>query len=318
VSNDLRQSPAVPARNLFLVAYQDTAVPRTLAEVARLVEEEAPDVRARVLDNRRYRLRRYAMAVRPSLYVAFAPSRRLKPLRGKVFRGHSMPKTTQYEVLERHGLPVPRWAPLREDRPADLDGFGPYVVVKPDLGLKGAYVRIMRRERAHWRPMERPLPGGNPDLVVQEFIYTGQWPVTYRVTTLFGEVLYAVRGEGSHDPPPLEARYGFGDGGGGRTICGSSRRSSWTLVEDEDLLALARRAHELFADIPLLGTDIVRDAETGRPYVIETNPGGYTWHFGSAFDLALRERYGLELATQFDGLRRAARILAAKTRTDAC
>jgi hypothetical protein len=306
----------VKKRNLFLVPYVDHGIAAGLAEVARHAEEEAPDVRARVVHDRPHRLRRLAWAARPSLFFApFAP-RKLRPLRGTVLRCRSIPKTGQYEALERAGVPVPRWAPLRRDLDAKLEGFGPYVVVKPDLGRRGAHVKIKRRGRVRWRPIESPLRPGNTDLVVQEFVYTGRWPVCYRVTTLFGEVLSALRAEGSHAQPPLEGRFAFHESGG-RSICAHARGCLWSFTEDPEVLATARRAHEAFADVPVLGVDLVRDVETGRVQVLEVNPGGATWNFHSGFAEALQREFGLDLVAQFDALRRTASLLVARTRRDA-
>jgi hypothetical protein len=151
---------------------------------------------------------------------------------------------------------------------------------------------------------------------VQEFVYTGRWPVSYRVTTLFGEVLSALRAEGSHEQPALEGRYEFRPTGG-RSICGHARGSAWSFADDPEILAVARRAHEAFADVPVLGVDLARDVETGQVYVLETNPGGATWNFGSAFGDALHREFGLDLPRQFDALGRAAALLAERTRAAA-
>jgi hypothetical protein len=208
---------------------------------------------------------------------------------------------------------------LTRDRAPDLSAFGPYVVVKPDHALRGAYVRIVRRERVRWKPFECGFDPDNTDLLVQEFVYTGRWPVTYRVLTLFGEVLYASRAEGNHARRPLEGRYRFKGANhvGGVNIVGSARDSTWTLIDDPDVIDVARRAHAAFPEVPLLGVDVVRDAETGRVHVLETNPGGWAWHFASRAGREIQDQFGLDFEAQFDGVRKAARILAAKTRAEA-
>lgn len=302
------------AKNLLLVSYPDGPIAGSFEQVARFVRAHDPRVRPQVVTDRRYRGWRLRWALRPTLVFSPLALERLRVLRGAVFEGAPMPKSVQCARLDAAGVPVPRWARLTEGQPPDLSAFGPYVVVKPDQGLRGSFVRIVRRDRVRWKPAESGLDAGNTDSLVQEFVYTGRWPVTYRVLTLFGEVLYAVRGEGNHARRPLEGRYRFAGARdvGGVNIVGSARDGTWSLVDDPDVLDVARRAHAAFPEVGLLGVDVVRDAETGRVYVLETNPGGWTWHFASRTGLEVQEEFGLDLAGQFDGLRKAARVLVDK------
>ena len=292
-------------RNLFLVAYDDHRMAESLAEVGRHAREAAPEIRSFVIVDRPYRFHRFARALRPSLYFAPAVTRRLRPLRGAVLQGRSMAKSAQYEALEAVGVPVPRWARLTEREVPDLAEWPAYVVVKPDFGRRGAAVRIMRRERVRWEPIESPIFPGNTDLIVQEFIYTGRWPVCYRVSTLFGEPLYALRAEGSRGKRPLEARDAFGDGG--HAIRSSTAESTWSLCDDGDIIDLARRAHKALSHV-------VRDDGTGALAVLETNPAGWTWQFRTVMSEALRREHGLDLEAQYDGLRVAGSLLAERTR----
>ena len=68
----------------------------------------------------------------------------------------------------------------------------------------------------------------------------------------------------------------------------------------------------------VLGVDVVRDADTGKLYVLEINPIGDTWHFSS---LAAKNFYTAEyvraLYAQFGALDRVAQLLIEKTRAEA-
>ena len=68
-----------------------------------------------------------------------------------------------------------------------------------------------------------------------------------------------------------------------------------------------------FPDIPLLGFDIVREVPSGKLYVLEANAVGYVWQFSSPMGLDMQRDYNINFESQFDGLRRAAHILATKT-----
>jgi hypothetical protein len=64
--------------------------------------------------------------------------------------------------------------------------------------------------------------------------------------------------------------------------------------------------------------DVLRDAASGRLYVIEVNSSGRCWGFSSQRGRAMQQVLGHRYEAQFDGLARAARVLAEQTRQLAC
>jgi len=139
---------------------------------------------------------------------------------------------------------------LSEHEKPDLSDFGPYVIVKPDVGARGATVKVVRKDRVRWKPpaFVSDACKGSPDLLVQEFIYTGPWPVSYRVQTLFGEALACLRMQADTARTPLHERYGFRESGGGRTIVATSKGCSSRAWEDKELIGVAERAHAVFPE----------------------------------------------------------------------
>jgi hypothetical protein len=255
----------------------------------------------------------------PTVIFSPAPLRHFTPPRGALFQGQWLPKSAEYRRLESRGLPVPKWAQLTAlDRP-NLEGFGRYVVVKPELGARGADVYIARASHVQWRPpktrLATTLGGPFAPYVVQRFVYTGPWPRSYRITTLFGEVLWSVMIEASHVHPALTDPSGFcaPDRGAGTTVVSSGKGCRFSLSALPDTLELAQRVHAAFPDIPLLGVDLLRDHATGELYIIEVNSAGLSWHFTSDSGLKVQSDFGFRLDSQFDGRRRAANILAAQT-----
>ena len=91
------------------------------------------------------------------------------------------------------------------------------------------------------------------------------------------------------------------------SACGPGCRTE--LNFDEEIIRVAERAHAAFPEIPLLGFDIIRDAQSEKIYVIEANAIGYTWRF----DTGVVTDDGFSIEEQFDGVRKAAYILAEKT-----
>jgi hypothetical protein len=246
----------------------------------------------------------------PTLTVSPGPLRSLRPRRGAVFQGQHVAKSAEYRALAAVGVPVPRWTRLLPGQPPKLEAFGDYVVTKPDFGARGAEVRIERRADVCWTPPRTQLAedfGGpfNPRLA-QEFVYTGPWPRSYRVATLFGSVLWAMRIETSHERQPLASRADFH----GQSVVSSGHGCSFALTDDAAVLALGERAHAAFPRVPVLGADILRDADTGELFVVELNSLGYSWHFSSTSGVKFQAEFAFDLNAQFDGRRKAARILA--------
>jgi hypothetical protein len=123
---------------------------------------------------------------------------------------------------------------------------------------------------------------------------------------LFGKALFGLGIEASHARRPLLDPGSFA----GQSVVSSGNGCTFTLTSDPDVLELAERAHAALPRVPLLGVDIVREAGSGRLFVLELNSLGYTWHFSSPSGSRLQQQFGLALEPQLDGRRRAAAQLA--------
>jgi len=169
----------------------------------------------------------------------------------------------------------------------------------------------VRKDRVRWRPIVSWSAGRSDSMVIQRFIYTGVRPIAYRVNTLFGRVLYSIKQEAADGRPPLFKARDLPDASmaNGFTISATAADAQVTLSFDEEILRLAERAHAAFPQIPLLGFDIVREFPSGKLYVLEANAIGYTWRF----DSHPVTNGGFSLEEQFDGVRKAACVLAEKT-----
>ena len=295
-------------------AKQDRADFETIAQ---RVSERAPDIRAFVVDTKEagWADPRFEHGV-PTLTVSPMPIKRFAPPPGAVCQGHEFPKDEQYRRLAQLGVPVPDWSAIAPDTVLDPQHWGPYVVVKPALGRKGAEIFIKRAGRVRYRAPE-DFPDGHParkaPLLAQRFIYTGKWPSNFRVVTFFGRALLCWHCEAAHHYVPLHSRWDF-KAKGGITVVSNKTDSSYRLARDADVIALAEQAHAAFPDQPLLGTDIVRDADTGKLYVIECNPRGDAWLVSSDMGRMIEAANGLDFTRQFGALEIAAQALIAETR----
>ena len=307
--------------NLILVHQDSKQDRRDYEEIARRIGRRAPEIAAFIVDTKDtgWTDPRFDSGA-PTLIVSPMPIKKFVPPRGAICQGFEYPKGEQYEMLERIGVSVPKWQRIGPDVALEPAAWGPYVVVKPELGRKGAEIFIKRTGRVRYRPPEsysQDHPVRKAPLLAQRFVYTGMWPANYRVVTLFGDALLCWRCEADHGYVALRSRWDF-KAKGGITVVSNKRDSRYRLADDRDVIALARQAHRAFPGQPLLGTDIVRDAESGELFVIECNPRGDAWLISSVMGRMIEQANGLDFAGQFGALEIATEALIRETRARAC
>jgi hypothetical protein len=264
-------------------------------------------------------------AALPTLIVSPGPLESFKPLRGRIYQGSRVPKFEEIRRLDQAGIPVPRTAILTPDLRLDPAIWGDFVILKPTDILTSSHgkgVNLIRTHRVRFRaPAEYPEghPGRLGPMIVQQYIDTGVKLTGYRVLTFFGDPLCAhfsrssaLRIDPSAPDEVVENAIVAMQAGGDRERI---------LMEDPEVIALARAAHDALPEIPLKGCDVIREASTGKLYVLEMNCGGNTWHFSSNFAEPIRRYHGPEFVLrqrqQFDAMRTAARVLVERTRREA-
>jgi hypothetical protein len=168
---------------------------------------------------------------------------------------------------------------------------------------RGAFVWIHRTGKVRYKPPET-FPEGHPGregLVAQHFVYTGAWPVAYRVLTFLGRPLTASRYDGRRDMAPLQSSEGF-RASGGRSIVANAMGCTISLTDDPEILEMSRRVHAAFPDVPSLGIDLIRDANSGLIYVLEVNPSGDSWALSSKPGRAIQAQFNIDFYKQFGAL----------------
>lgn len=329
--------PVPPAgdsrRNLVLVRSEGYQQRRDFEAIRDRITAQAPDIVTTIVDSEwpHPGIERILSRL-PTLIVSPTSPGNFRPERGRLYFGRPISKTLQYEMLKKARLPTPETMLLKPGIAPDRKRFGDFVVLKPSEGelSRGVGVSMMRTERLRYvAPADYPEghPGRQHPMVAQQFIDTGPRPAHYRVLTLCGEPLYAV----AHQLVQPRADLDAGDDAiEASTIATNGGRRTRRLIDDADVLDLARKVDAAAPGIPLKGTDLLRDVE-GKLWVLEINGGGNTWHFSSDAGLELRcaiaEAAGITeelseagrtiLLQQFGALDRAAAILIAKTRAEA-
>jgi len=295
-------------KNLVFVCDPSKANSGDLGDVCRRIARLARDVSPHVLVSRRLR---YAigevarLALRPTLAIQIDKDADLPLLRGRrLAHRRSGGKLVQYERMAEVGLPLVPWTEIRADTVLDPAEWGSYVVVKPSRGRRGAFVRIQKTTRVGYRaPEEYPEDhlGRRAPMLAQKFVYTGPWPAAFRVMTYFGRPLVAIRYDGRRGAAPLVGPEGFA-GDGGRSIVASALGATISLIDDADVVDLARRTHAAFPDVPSLGIDIVREYPSGSLYVMEVNPSGNSWMLTNEGGRSMQTELGLDFYAQFGAL----------------
>ena len=314
------------ARHLVL-AYQPGWISLTdLNDIRRHVTDIDPTIETFIVPSTAGNsVTRRRAAARPTLVVSNGWMPVFQPVRGKVYQGYPIPKPEELRRLAAAGVPIPRTAILTPDLHLDEAEWGEFVVVKPtDIATSshGRGFQLMRTRRVrfvHPAHYSRDHPGRLGPMIVQQFINTGDYLRSYRVTTLFGEPISALRHAGEAKRVDLAAADAEIESANVSIQGGGARTSEF--IDDPDILNLARRAHEALPEIPLKGCDILLEVATGRLYVIELNCGGNTWHFSSNFMAERRKKYGpefeLQRRQQFDALRTTARVLVERANGEA-
>ena len=311
-------------RHLILVhtpGYQDVA---DFHEIARKVREQAPDIEVFVASNTiASSVTRRQAGKLPTLIFSPGNLLEFRPMRGKVYAGSPIPKLEQIARFKAAGLPVPASVEITPDIVLPADVFGSLVVVKPGFSeaSHGHHITLMRREAVRFKPREAypdDHPGRYGAMFAQRFVDTGPFVNHHRVLTLFGEPLLAFKTTSAAARPSLDALDDVL-----ATIAVKARRRDGPIAReptgDADILALARRTYAALPEIALQGIDIIREAGSGKLFVLEANPGGNTWIFSKgAMTERLKRALGVErLTDQFDAFTTAADVLLERTRREA-
>jgi hypothetical protein len=326
VATTPRPSAGTLRRNLIIGWRKDWQDIQDWHRIAGYVREIDPSIETFVVNsdlNNSYTRRK--ARERPTLVVSASPLR-FKPARGRVYQGGPIAKLKQLKLLSDAGLPVPKTIVLMPGVKLDPAEWGEFVIVKPTdimTSSKGNGIELMRTERVRYiRPQDYPLghPGRRGPMVAQQYIHTGEEITLYRVLTLLGEPLYqALFRVPRMIADPTKATDEELAKGNIATQGNDSKVTDF--VEDERVLALARRIHEVAPSAPTKGCDIIREEGTGRLFVLEFNPGGNTWHFSSRMSARPRANRPPEHEqrrhAQFDAFRTAARVLVERTNAEA-
>jgi hypothetical protein len=314
-------------KNLILVANPHGMDPEDFDEIAANVAREDSRINAfRVTTEQAAEVIADSYWRFPTLTIVFGGLGKFKPPRGIVLQNRPVHKYQQYVQFCLAGVRTPRTANFSPAARYLESEWGEFCILKPvDMGKmgKGGLLRLQRTRRLPaFDPTQYPAdhPLRTSRLLLQSFIDTGNFAVSWRVLTLLGEPLYCFRSASGVERPPLDARDEVIEKAivepkhpEGKAKVGYENLRAF--VTDPEIMEFARQAAHAFPRVPLLGCDIIREAGTGALYVLEVNPGGNTWHFSSPLFANQRAKLGgkASFTSQLDAFVVAARILARRT-----
>lgn len=211
-------------------------------------------------------------------------------------------KMAEHGLLKAHGFPTPDACLVTPELTLAEADWGPFTVLKPDRGMRGQGVGLVRTRDVRWTdPMLLPPqdPRYGQEMVAQRFVDTGLRLQCYRVMTVLGEAAYALLSRAKEPRAPLSS---LAARGGEMPISANGAPRTITLAHDQDVVDLAMAVHRALPEEPVLGLDIVREEASGALFVLELNSGGLTWHLSSDHGLAKQRENAIDFYGQFDAL----------------
>ncbi|HEY5081735.1 MAG TPA: invasion associated locus B family protein [Bauldia sp.] len=312
-------------RNLVLAYHPGWQSLEDLNAIARHVSDIDSTIRTFIVPTtHRNPVTRKHAAQRPALIVSPGQMRVFRPLRGNVYQGGSIAKVEQVRPLEKAGVPVPRTEILTPDLRLDPQTWGEFVILKPtDIATssRGLGIQLMRTNRVRYIPPDQypsRHPGRYGPMIVQQFVDTGEYFMAHRVLTFFGEPLYMQINRVHDKRVDLRATDAEIEAAPIATQAVDDSKQDRVLSAEPEVIALARAAHAALPGLPLKGTDVLREASSGKLYVIEMNCGGNTWHFSSRHLAELRAMLGPEYEPAASPVRRLAHRRPGPRRKDYC
>lgn len=235
-------------------------------------------------------------------------------IRGTRMVSETVTKLEELARIAATGAPVPETHLITKTLRLDEAQWGPFTVIKPNLGMRGQGVSLVRTRDVRWIDTGR-LPKSDPrhgdELLAQRFVDTGPCFICYRVFTVLGRPIYCMTSTALDEraaldagaPEPLDA-----------PVAANGLRRKLELVNDREVIDLAMSVHAGLPHLPVMGLDIIREASTGRLFVLEYNSTGGVWHLSSDHGLGHQKDHALDYYAQFDALNTITNALIEATR----
>ena len=249
-----------------------------------------------------------------NIYLVSPPEK--LPTRGKTLYVKAIDKFEQYQHYALKNISTPRTIDYTVGQEIDVKEWGEYVFLKAiNSTLSINSFLIPTKYIQNIQPYFDKLKIKNK-MLLQEFIYTGEYVNHYRVLNFLGEPLYCTKTTNPYRlllPSNLEEVF--------------NNNTTQTSLQNIDLqfqsetnkevLDFSRKVYNVFPEKPLQGIDIVFD-NNKKLFALEGNQGGNVWTFSLQSSKMLAALGRTALLNQFDAFDVACDILIKKTNELAC
>ncbi len=245
-----------------------------------------------------------------NIYLANPPEK--LPARGKTLYVKAIDKFEQYQNYSIADVSTPKTIEYEIGQPLNFNDWGEYVFLKSlnDSFSLNSFL-IPTKLILDIKPYFDKLKIKNK-MLLQEFIYTGEYASHYRVLSFLGEPLYCTK---TSNPYPLLLPTTLEEVFNNNTTQTSLQNIDlqFQLENNEEVLNFSRKVYNVFKEKPLQGIDIVFNDDKKKLFVLEGNHGGNVWTF-SLSTSKMRAALGrTALLNQFNAFDVACDILIKKT-----
>ena len=244
-----------------------------------------------------------------NIYLVNPPEK--LPARGKTLYVKAIDKFEQYQNYTLADISVPKTIEYEIGQPLNLNEWGDYVFLKAiNSSLSINSFLIPTKYIQNIQPYFDKLKIKNK-MLLQEFIYTGEYVNHYRVLNFLGEPLYCTKTTNPYRlllPSNLEEVFN------NNTTQTSLQNIDlqFQLETNKEVLDFSRKVYNVFPEKPLQGIDIVFD-NNKKLFALESNQGGNVWTFSLQSSKMLAALGRTVLLKQFNAFDVACDSLIKKT-----
>ena len=234
------------------------------------------------------------------------------PSRGKTLFVKAINKVEQYQHYAIENISTPKTIDYKVGQEINYKDWGDFVFLKDknDSHGRNSYL-IPTKEILNIKPYFEKFALKN-EMLLQEFIYTGQNVNHYRVLSLLGEPLCCFKSTNiSNIKLPVTLDDAFNNHTVKTNFSNDTRKVE--LSKNKEVLNFSKSVFKVFPEMPLQGIDIVIEENTKKLFVLEGNHGGNVWVFSHKKAFALEKLGRFNLLNQFNAFEVACDILIKKT-----
>jgi hypothetical protein len=213
-----------------------------------------------------------------NIYLVNPPEK--LPTRGKTLFVKAIDKFDQYLHYVQANISIPKTIEYEIGQSLNLNEWGDYVFLKAtNSSFSLDSFLIPTKSILDIKPYFDKLKI-QTKILVQEFVYTGEYANHYRVLSFLGEPLYCTKISNPYRlliPSTLEEAF--------------NNNTAQTSLQNIDLqfqsetnkevLDFSRKVYNVFTEKPLQGIDIVFDNNKKKLFTLEGNQGGNVWSFSN-------------------------------------